>query len=78
MPADQAQELRKLVDSADLASLAARSTTGRSPARPDMFHYRLVVEDRGQAHTIVVSETDRPPPARRLMECLLKRAAPGP
>src|SRR5262245_38584425 len=77
LPPDQAQELRKLLESANLSSLPGPSTAGRGPARPDMFHYRLVVEDGGQEHTVVFSDADMPPPVRRLMEWLLQRGAPG-
>jgi hypothetical protein len=78
LPADEAKELRDLVQAADFSALGARPTgEGASPARPDAYHYRLAVEGGGQRHTITVSDTDMPTALRPLVKWLTKRASPG-
>jgi hypothetical protein len=77
LPPDEASELRELIHAANIPDLVARPTTPRPQPRPDAFHYRLVVEEGGQRHTIEVSDTDMPSSLRPLVDWLAKRASPG-
>src|SRR5919205_798455 len=77
LPDDEAQELQALIKSADIPSLAAQRAAVRSRAQPDAFHYRLVIEDGGQQHTIEASDSDMPASLRPLVTWLTKRAQRG-
>jgi hypothetical protein len=76
LPATEAEELRKLVQQADVAALATPSATGGT-TRPDAFRYRLVIDTDGQQHAVSFSDTDMPAAIRPLVSWLTKRASPG-
>ncbi len=69
-------ELQQLIDSADVAALAARGPAQNKSPRPDEMHYRLVIEAKGQQHTIEASDTDMPTHLSALVSWLTKRATP--
>ena len=58
LPQDKAEELKNLIDQADLPSVGE---AGTSNPRPDEFHYRIVVEDDdGQRVTATTSDSEMP------------------
>ena len=75
LPDDEAQELRDLINSADIPSLAGRTGASRSAPRPDAFSYRLVIEDGDQRHTVEASDADMPATLRPLVSWMIKRAS---
>ena len=77
LPADEAKELRALLNATDIPGLAAQPPGAQPRARPDAFHYRLVVEEGGQQHTVEVSDADMPSSLRPLVHWLLQRASPS-
>ena len=71
---ERAEELRRLVAAADLASFPEHPAL---PAgRPDKFVYRLTVEEEAGARSVSVGEDAAPEPLRRLIEWL-QAAAEG-
>jgi hypothetical protein len=77
LPAEEANELRALVNTTDIPGLAAQPAGAQPRVRPDAFHYRLIIEEGGRQHTLEVSDTDMPPSLRPLVHWLLQRASPG-
>jgi hypothetical protein len=75
LPAEEKNQLRRLVDAADFFHLPA-TLISNSP-QPDRFQYRLTVEENTQQHTVVVSEQAVPGTLRPLIECLMKMAPQG-
>ena len=74
LPADEANEFRKLLEGADVASVPAN--TSRSVAvRPDAFRYRLAIEVDGRQNIVEVSDADMPASLRPLVKWLAKRAS---
>ena len=65
---ERAQELRRLVDHADLATFPEDPTP--VAGRPDRFVYRLTVEDEGGARAVTVGEDAVSTEMRRLLEWL--------
>jgi hypothetical protein len=72
LPSGEAEELRKLVEGLDVASLASRLAAQH--ARPDTLYYRVVIEDSSGLHTIETSDTDMPASLRPLVTWLTKHA----
>ena len=65
---ERAEELRRLVAAADLASFPERPAP---PAgRPDRFVYRLTVEDEAGSRAVTVSEDAASAEMRRLLDWL--------
>jgi emfourin len=77
LPTEEAKELRTLLNTTDIPGLAAQPAGAQARARPDAFHYRLIVEEAGRQHTLEVSDADMPPSLRPLVHWLLQRASPG-
>ncbi len=77
LPADEANELKALVESAGIAELASTKGAAGAPDRPDMFRYRITVENDGKRHTAVFSDADMPAAIRPLISWLTRRASPG-
>jgi len=65
---NEAQELLRLVEVADLFNLPERITSPNPQS--DRFQYRLTVEDNGRQHTVTVSEAALPGTLRPLIEWL--------
>jgi hypothetical protein len=57
LPAEESDELRRLVREADPA---AHAPGAAAAARPDAFRYRLVIDVDGREHTIEVGDSDMP------------------
>jgi len=72
LSASEADELQKLVESADIAGLGERQSARRP--RPDAFSYRLKIDNEDGSHTIVASDTDMSASLRQLITWLVKRA----
>ncbi|WP_193200084.1 protealysin inhibitor emfourin [Nostoc sp. MG11] len=70
LPPNEAQELPRLVEAADLFKLPERITS--PSAQSDRFQYKLTVEDNGMQHTVTVSEAALPGTLRPLIEWLNK------
>ena len=68
LPPERAEELRRLVAAADLATFPENPTP--RAGRPDRFVYRLTVEDEGGARSVTVSEDTAPEAFRRLLDWL--------
>jgi len=68
----EADELLNLVNNAGVANLATRATTSN---RPDEFHYRIKVNDKGVTHTATASDTDMPEALHPLVEWLTERGS---
>ncbi len=77
LPAEEAEELRSLLRSADLPSIAASRPAAGAQPRPDMFHYRVVLNPGEGEHALELSDADMPPSVRPLIEWLSKRATDG-
>lgn len=76
LPAEEAEEVRSLVQAADIATLASHPARSDS-IRPDAFRYRLTIEIGGRQHTVEVTDTDMPASLRPLVKWLAKRASAG-
>ncbi|MBW4686974.1 MAG: hypothetical protein KME40_18170 [Komarekiella atlantica HA4396-MV6] len=70
LPPNEAQELPRLVEAADLFKLPERITS--SNPQSDRFQYKLTLEDNGKQHTVTVSEAALPGTLRPLIEWLNK------
>lgn len=68
LPPNEANELPRLVEVADLFNLPAQIPAPNSQS--DRFQYRLTVEDNGKQHTVIVSEAALPGTLRPLIEWL--------
>ncbi|AUT03242.1 hypothetical protein CLI64_24075 [Nostoc sp. CENA543] len=68
LPNPTAEELSKLVASADFFRLPEQIIPEH--AQCDRFQYRLTVENHGQQHTVIVSETALTNTLRTLIEYL--------
>ena len=69
---DKANQMRQLVDAADLFRLP--STITSRTTQPDRFQYRLTVEDNGKQHTVEVGEQAVPGTLRPLLEWMMAAA----
>jgi hypothetical protein len=68
LPPNEAQELLRLVEAADLFKLPEQITSPNPQS--DRFQYKLMVEDQGKQHTVTVSEAALPETLRPLIEWL--------
>jgi len=68
LSADEANQLPQLLEAANFYNLPATITA--PPTQPDRFQYTLTVEDKGQEHTVTVSEAALPGTLRQLIEWL--------
>jgi len=68
LSAEQAEELRKLVNEAQFFELPG-SLTSPSPAA-DQFQYKLTVEDEGRRHTVETTDGAAPGSLRPLLRRL--------
>jgi hypothetical protein len=78
LPADKAQEVDQLLQSADIPQLVGVRPSAQRQTRPDMFHYRLTVEAGSQKHTVTVSDADMPEALRPLVHWLTSWATGRP
>ena len=69
---DKANQMRQLVDAADLFRLP--STITSRTTQPDRFQYRLTLEDNGKQHTVEVGEQAVPGTLRPLLEWIMAAA----
>ena len=76
LPAEDAQELRRLVAEADLATLVPRLSTV-APGRPDGFQYDVTVDQGGQTYRFTVYDGSVPPEVKPLL-ALVARAGRRP
>lgn len=65
---ERAEELRRLVAAADLATFPENPAA--RPSQPDRFVYRLTIEDEASARSVSVREDTAPEPFRRLVDWL--------
>ena len=72
LPSNEANQLRQLVDAADVFRLPANITA--TTPQPDRFQYRLTVEDNDKKHTVMVGEQAVPGNLRPLLEWLMMAA----
>ena len=72
LPANEANQLRQLVDAANFFRLPKTITSNSQ--QPDRFHYQLNVEDNGKQHTVEVSEKAVPGTLRPLLDWLMAGA----
>jgi hypothetical protein len=68
----RADELRRLVAAADLATFPENPTP--LAGRPDRFVYRLTIEDESPARTVTVSEGSASEELQRLVDWLQQTA----
>jgi hypothetical protein len=76
LPQPEAEELRNLVERADIPALAERSR-GPGPGRPDRFQYDLTVTLDDRRYQMTVGEADLPESLRPLVDKLLTLARRG-
>lgn len=76
LPQAEADELRNLVERADIPALAERSP-GPGPGRPDRFQYDLTVTLDDRRYQVTMGETDLPESLRPLVDKLLTLARRG-
>ena len=69
MPAVQIEELRRLVESVDLARFPEEPTP--RPGRPDRFYYRVTIEHERAERSITVAEDSAPEALQRLIDWVL-------
>lgn len=69
LPAEEAQELQRLVEAADFFALPQRVGSTRRGAADHQQH-TIVVEAEGKSHTVSVVETAAEPALRSLVEKL--------
>ena len=72
LPPTAANELQALV--AEAKDAAPSSPAANSRPRPDVFYYRVSIEDETGSHTIEASDNDMPTTFRPLIDWLIKRA----
>ncbi len=72
LPAEESNQLRRLVDAADFFHLPATLTA--KSRQPDRFQYQLTIQDNNQQHTVVVSEQAVPSSLKPLIEWLMAAA----
>ncbi|HEY9613052.1 protealysin inhibitor emfourin [Allocoleopsis sp.] len=72
LPAEDSNQLRRLVDAADFFHLPATIIT--KSRQPDRFQYHLTIQEDNQQHTVVVSEQAVPSSLRLLIEWLMAAA----
>jgi hypothetical protein len=70
LPPNEAQELLRLVEAADLFELPEQITSFNPQS--DRFQYKVTVEDNGTQHTVTLSEVALPGTLRPLIEWLNK------
>lgn len=75
LPEDQARELHRLVEAADLFNLPPQASA--PAAARDAFRYRLGIEAEGRQHAIEVFERDVPEGLRPLLKWLNNRCSAG-
>ncbi len=68
LPANEASQVRLLVEAANFFRLPANITANAS--EPDQFNYRIAIEDDGKQHTVVVGDHSVPGTLRPLLEWL--------
>lgn len=71
-PGEQAAELARLLDEADVPSLAQRSFPPAPGA--DQFEYELTVEREGERHEVTLGQSQVPGDVRPLIKQLERRA----
>lgn len=76
LAADEAEELLALVRRADIPDAAGHQSAEASGPRPDALHYRVIVEDGDDSHTVVASDADMPQTLRPLVQWLSERSTP--
>jgi hypothetical protein len=69
---DETQKLRQLIEQADFFNLP-RKIVSRVP-QPDRFQYELRIEEKGQQHTVTVSEEAIPEKLKPLIKWLMEKA----
>jgi len=72
LPPDQAAELEKLVEAADLPAMAARSEP--PAAAPDRFQYSISVTRDGRTYRLVIGESQITPELQPLIERMVSLA----
>ena len=70
----QVEELRRLVEAADLAHFPEEPTP--RPGRPDRFYYRITIEHEGAERSVTVAEDSAPESLQRLIDWV-QRIAQG-
>ncbi|MCJ7440125.1 MAG: hypothetical protein MUO25_00900 [Thermoanaerobaculaceae bacterium] len=68
----QAQELRSLVEAADLAHFPEEPTP--RPGRPERFYYRITIEHEGAERSVTVAEDSAPEALQHLIDWVLHTA----
>jgi hypothetical protein len=68
----QAEELRQLVEAADLIHFPDEPTP--RPGRPDRFFYRITIEHEGSERTVRVAEDSAPAALQRLIDWVQRLA----
>jgi hypothetical protein len=68
----QAEEMRQLVEAADLIHFPEEPTP--RPGRPDRFYYRITIEHEGGARTVTVAEDSAPAALQQLVEWVQRLA----
>ena len=68
----QAEELRTLVEAADLAHFPEEPTP--RPGRVDRFYYRITIEHAGAERTVTVAEDSAPAAVQRLIDWVQRLA----
>jgi hypothetical protein len=68
----QAEELRRLVEAADLIHFPEEPTP--RPGRPDRFYYRITIEHEGGERTVTVAEDSAPAALQRLIDWVQRLA----
>ena len=72
LTAQDARELERLVAATDFARLS--QICAPLEPRPDMFYYRICVEDGAEKHVLRVSDAEMPEGLRRLLNWLKAKA----
>jgi hypothetical protein len=68
----QAEEMRQLVEDADLIHFPEEPTP--RPGRPDRFFYRITIEHEGVERTVTVAEDSAPAALQRLVDWVQRLA----
>jgi hypothetical protein len=72
LPAEEAKQLRQLVDAADFFNLPPKIAP-KTP-QPDRFQYQLTVRENDKQHTVEVGEQATPGTLRPLLDRLMTAA----
>ena len=69
LTSEEAQQLHDLIQAAAFFNLPGQLTKSAATV-PDQFHYKVIIQDEGQTHTLETTDAAAPPALRPLLRHL--------